>query len=108
MIRFKDGALLEYDRNSHVLTVSGVQKVVVEARAEILLKAESKVTVDTPDAEFTGNVTVQKKLTYLGGMAGSGGGDASAVIEGGVRVSGDINATGSIMDGGGNSNHHSH
>lgn len=108
-MRFDDGAEMEYDRASHQLTVKGgIQKVVVEVGVDILLKAESKVTFDTPEAEFTGNLTVQKKLTYLGGMAGSGGDGASAVIEGGIRVSGDINATGSIMDGGGNSSHHNH
>ena len=107
-IRFKDGALLEYDRNTHVLTVSGVQKVVVEASVEILLKADAKVTVDTPEAEFTGNLTVQKKLTYLGGMAGSGGSGAAASITGNLHVDGNIDATGTVMDAGGNSNHHSH
>ncbi|MBN3006394.1 phage baseplate assembly protein V [Chromobacterium alkanivorans] len=107
-IRFKDGALLEYDRSTHVLTVTGVQKVVVHADAEILLQAGAKVTVNTPEAEFTGNLTVQKKLTFLGGMMGSGGGGASAVISGKVEVDGDINASGSVMDAGGNSNHHSH
>lgn len=108
-IRFNDGALLEYDRGSHVLTVSGVQKVVVEATTEILLKAGTRVTIDAPDAETTGNLLVKGKLTYQGGMAGTGGsGGAAAVIAGNVQVDGGINATGSIMDGGGNSNHHSH
>lgn len=95
-IRFKDGALLEYDRNSHVLTVSGVQKVVVEASAEILLKADAKVTVDTPEAEFTGNLTVQKKLTYLGGMSGKGdAGGAGAEIDGGIKINtGDLEVQG--------------
>lgn len=107
-VRFKDGALLEYDRGTHVLTVTGVQKMVVQADAEILLQAGAKVTVDTPEAEFSGNLTVLKKLTFLGGMMGSGGGGASAVISGKVEVDGDINASGSVMDAGGNSNHHSH
>ncbi|VEA07527.1 baseplate protein [Salmonella enterica subsp. salamae] len=31
------------------------------------------VTVDAPLSTFTGDVTVMKKLTWLGGMAGSGG-----------------------------------
>ena len=40
-------------------------------------------------------------------MAGSGGGTAAA-ITGNVQVNGNIDATGTIMDAGGNSNHHSH
>ncbi|UTH73990.1 phage baseplate assembly protein V [Chromobacterium sp. IIBBL 290-4] len=108
LVRFKDGALLEYDRASHTLTVSGVQKVVMQASADILLQAGSKVTVDAPDAEFSGNVLVKGKLVGQGGMAVSGGAGSAAVISGDVRVDGDVSASGSIMDAGGNSNHHTH
>ncbi|OHX19496.1 phage baseplate assembly protein V [Chromobacterium sphagni] len=108
MVRFKDGALLEYDRASHVLTVSGVQKVVVEASATVLVQAGAKVTVDAPDTEFSGNVLVKGKLVGQGGMAVSGGAGSAAVISGNVQVDGDVNANGVIMDAGGNSNHHSH
>lgn len=104
-IRFADGAEIEYDRASHQATLSGgVQKVVVEVGVDILLKAGNKVTVDTPEAEFTGNLTVNKKLTYKGGMSGSGGGS----IKGNLDVDGNVEATGTIMDSGGNSNHHDH
>ncbi|AHI67851.1 phage baseplate assembly protein V [Burkholderia thailandensis] len=105
-VRFKDGATLEYDRATHVLACSGVARVVVEASAEIVLRAGEKVTVVAPQAEFSANVTVKGKLTYEGGMAGSGG--AGASIAGNVKVDGNIEATGSIIDAGGNSNHHSH
>ncbi|MDF0606621.1 phage baseplate assembly protein V [Neisseriaceae bacterium TC5R-5] len=107
-IRFKDGALLEYDRGSQVLTVSGVAKVLVAASADIVLKAGGKVIIDAPDTEATGNLLVNGKLTYKGGMAGSGGAGASAAITGNIAVEGNIKATGSVMDAGGNSNHHSH
>jgi phage baseplate assembly protein V len=113
--RFADDTELEYDRASHVLTIKGgIQQVIVEVGATILLRAGSKVTIDAPDTEATGNLLVQGKLTYQGGMAGSGGGGAAATISGGVQVTGDvqvdgnITASGSVMDGGGNSNHHSH
>lgn len=105
-MRFKDGALLEYDRGTHVLTVTGVQKVVLQADAEILLQAGAKVTVDTPEAEFSGNVLVKGKLVGQGGMAVSGG--DGATISGNMQVDGDVSASGSVMDAGGNSNHHSH
>ncbi|MCM3011385.1 phage baseplate assembly protein V, partial [Bacillus subtilis] len=108
-VRFDDGAEMEYDRASHQLTVKGgIQKVVVEVGADILLKAGAKVTVDVPETEVTGNLLVKGKLTYQGGMAGSGGGGAAAAITGNVQVTGNIDATGTIMDAGGNSNHHSH
>ena len=88
--------------------MTGVQKVVVQADAEILLQAGAKVTVSTPEAEFTGNVLVKGRLVGQGGMAVSGGGGAAAVISGKVEVEGDIHASGSVMDAGGNSNHHNH
>lgn len=113
--RFADNTELEYDRASHMLTIKGgIQKVIVEVGAEILLKAGTKVTIDTPDTEATGNLLVKGKLTYQGGMTGSGGEGAAATISGGVQVAGDVqvdgnvDASGSVIDGGGNSNHHSH
>ncbi|KVG24741.1 phage baseplate assembly protein V [Burkholderia ubonensis] len=106
IVRFKDGAILEYDRATHVLSCSGMQKVIVDSKAEIVLRAGDKVTVDTPETEFTRNVTVKGKLTYQGGMAGSGG--DGAVLTGNMRIDGNVDATGTVMDAGGNSNHHSH
>ncbi len=107
-VRFEDSAEVEYDRTSHQLTViGGIEHVVVEVGTDILLKAGTRVTLDVPEAEVTGNLLVKGKLTYQGGMAGSGGGTAAA-ITGNVQVEGNIDATGHIIDGGGNSNHHSH
>lgn len=67
-----------------------------------------EVTVDAPLSTFTGDVTVMKKLTWLGGMAGSGGSGNSAIITGNVNVLGNVSASGKLIDSGGNSNHHSH
>lgn len=67
-----------------------------------------EVTVDAPLSTFTGDVTVMKKLTWLGGMAGSGGSGNSAIITGNVNVLGNVSASGKLIDNGGNSNHHSH
>lgn len=103
--RFDDSAEFEYDRKTHTLTIKGgIEKIIIEVGAEILLKAGSKVTIDVPEAEFTGNLTVGKKLTYKGGMSGAGGGS----VTGNLAVDGDVTASGSIIDDGGNSNHHSH
>lgn len=71
------------------------------------VKATEKITLDTPLVHCTDALTVDGLLTYKGGLKGSGG-STTAVIEGNVRVEGNIDATGTIMDEGGNSNHHSH
>ena len=81
--------------------------VLIKSGTHVTVQAP-KVTVDSPDTTCTGNLLVKGQLTYQGGMAGSGGGGAAASITGNVQVEGNINASGSIMDGGGNSNHHSH
>ncbi|KWZ43737.1 baseplate protein [Burkholderia savannae] len=106
IVRFKDGAILEYDRATHVLSCIGMREVLVNAEAVVVVRAGAKVSVDAPESEFSGNVTVKGKLTYQGGMAGTGG--AGAVLTGNLKISGNVDATGSIMDAGGNSNHHSH
>ncbi|WP_296663515.1 phage baseplate assembly protein V [Paraburkholderia sp.] len=107
VIRFKDGALLEYDRATHVLRISGMQRVEMEAGVEVVVRAP-KALFDVADTRFTGSVTIDGQLAYKGGMSGSGGDGATAVIKGRVRVDGDIEASGKVMDAGGNSNHHRH
>ena len=74
MVRFRDGAEIAYDRESHTLTVrGGVQRIVIEAADEIVLRS-AKLVIDAPKAVFTG----------------------------------DVEAAGTVMDAGGNSNHHIH
>lgn len=105
--RFADGTTLDYDRKAHQLTVNCVGGITVVAAGQVLVQAPS-VTLDTPSTTCTGDVLVQGKLTYQGGMAGSGGGGSAATIQGNVQVDGNVDASGTVMDGGGNSNHHSH
>lgn len=57
------------------------------AQGDVLIKSGSHVTVQAPSA------TVQADDTH---------------VTGNLTVDGNINASGTIMDGGGNSNHHSH
>ncbi|EPZ9322167.1 phage baseplate assembly protein V [Salmonella enterica subsp. enterica] len=80
----------------------------IDAIAEKVTVKATTVTVDAPQSVFTGNVIVQKKLTWNGGMEGKGGTGDSAVITGNVRVRGNVDVSGSVLDGSGNSNHHSH
>lgn len=111
--KFADGTTLDYDRKAHQLTVNCVGGITVVAAGSVLVQAPS-VTLDTPITTCTGDALIKGKLTYQGGMAGSGGSGAAATIQGNVQVEGNVgvdgnvNASGSVMDGGGNSNHHSH
>ena len=117
-IQFGDGAKIEYDRAEHRLTIiGGVQEVLVETGATITLRAASKVTIDVPEAEFTGNLLVGGSLTYMQGMAGYGsipGASAGAVLNGNVaikgnaRIDGNIDVGGDATVAGTNPNHHAH
>lgn len=50
--------------------------------------ATPQYTVDSPATEFTGAVTVQKLLTFNGGMAGKAGAGGSNSVQGGLAFAG--------------------
>ena len=86
---YKDGAVAEYDRAQHHWRLSvpegghirfEIGGTVLELTAEGVTLTTAKLVVDAPDSTFTGN----------------------------IKSSGNINAAGSVIDGGGNTNHHSH
>lgn len=56
---FPDGAHILYNHVQSVLTVSGIKTATIQA--------SSSCKVDCPDAEFTGNLIVRKKLIVEGG-----------------------------------------
>ena len=89
---FFDGGLFEYDRSSGTLTIVTTGPVNVTAEGPVMVKAP-KVTIDAPETICTGNLLVKGKLTYKGGMAGSGGGGTAAVIDGNVQVNGDLTSS---------------
>lgn len=79
LVRFSDGTQVAYDRAASKLQVLFVGVVDIEAAAVVTLKAPA-VALDTP-------------LT---------------TIKGDLQVDGNVNAGGTVMDAGGNSNHHTH
>lgn len=84
VVKFPDGAIINYNHSSGQMT----------------LKAVSKLTIDAPDTLITGNVVIKKMttsqglLTYTSGMSGSGGGG------GGTTIKGDINHEGTLTNNG--------
>ncbi|MEO1750731.1 phage baseplate assembly protein V [Thiofaba sp. EF100] len=100
--RFADGGMAEYDRASGKLTVVATGPVEVTAGGQVTVHAPS-VTLDAPHVTCTGKLTVAQSIAVQGA-----GGGTSTVISGNVTVDGSIQASGSIMDAGGNSNHHTH
>lgn len=107
-VHFSDGAAFEYDRKLHQLTINGgIEKIVievkestsltspqVEVKAQQVLVTSESVSVESVNiAAKATNITVEAPLSNFIGN---------------INVLGNITASGVIMDGGGNSNHHSH
>ena len=85
MKKFSNGTIIKHDRNSGNVEVSAV--------GEVLIKSPSKVTIDCPATETTGDRMVKGALTYMKGMTGYGGGGATAMINGSLETKGgDIKA----------------
>ena len=106
--KFSDGAEFSYNREKHTLTIrGGIEYMVIECSADVMVKTQ-KAKIDAQQTEVTGDLLVRGKLTYEGGMAGSGGEGAAATIQGNVEIEGNAHSTGSMLSDGDNSNHHSH
>jgi phage baseplate assembly protein V len=92
-VRFSDGTTVTYDRAEHVMSLVCVgqtslvcdKNLDVQCGMPVTIKAPV-VTLDSPDVKATGNVSVG----------------------GNLEVTGNINAGGTVMDAGGDSNHHTH
>jgi phage baseplate assembly protein V len=101
---YPDGTRVDYDHGGGVLTVDCVGDVIVKGArtltvdhdGDVLVKTPTRVTVDAPESTFKGKLTVEGKLTYLSGLAGStSGSGAAATIQGGIEIeNGDLTADG--------------
>lgn len=86
-VRYSDGTVSTYDQAAGVMTLDCVGSMVLKCGAGVTVDAGGDVMVKAP------SVTV----------------DAPQVtVNGDLQVNGNIDATGTIMDGGGNSSNHVH
>lgn len=97
MIDFPDGARIFYNHATGALSASGLKTANVEG--------SGSATVDFPKAKFTGDVhvggtlTVEKLLTYNGGMSGQGGEGGKTVIKGDItHEDGKLSSNGVVVD----------
>ncbi|MDK4624577.1 phage baseplate assembly protein V [Kingella kingae] len=90
VIIFPDGARFEYNHAASSLHISGIQTATVQA--------SQAITFDTPQATFTGKLTVENLLTYLSGMAGSNGTGGSTTISGDLQhIGGALSSNGVVL-----------
>lgn len=98
-IKFADGAACTYNHNNGMMTINGVQDVVIQASNQIILQ--------TPEVICTDQMIVQGLLTYKAGLSGSGGG-AGTSITGPINHQGDLTNSGSVSSNGINLSTHIH
>lgn len=112
LIQWDDGTLVRYDSAAKKMDVVSVGDVAVQATGDITAQAAGAV-------EITGGPLVRIAAGNVQIVASQGGSGAAEMtgsfrltgdfeITGNVTVNGDVTASGSIMDGAGNSNHHTH
>lgn len=85
VITFKDGTKIEYD--------TAASKLTIDCAGEVIVKASIKVTIDTPDAQFTGDITVQGGLNATGDIETSGAINATGEVHSDSQVSAGAGAT---------------
>lgn len=94
--RHPDGAVIEYDHAAHALTAT------LPGGGTATLIATGSVTIDSPQVTMTGHCLVKGSLIYQGGMRGSGtaaGANGAAEIQGTLRTTGDVIASGVSLTG---------
>lgn len=106
IISFEDGTVLKYDSAAHALTIDATKDVTINAAGAATVAATGPVTVTSEDT-----ATIEAPAVAITGRGGASGQAAMVgdfTLTGSLTVQGNINATGSVMDGGGNTNHHTH
>ncbi|WP_197419566.1 phage baseplate assembly protein V [Burkholderia sp. TSV86] len=90
MVQFADGSTVRYDSASHALTVNvvGDGSVVVNCQVATV-RAAASVTLDTPQTNVTGNLSVKGSMN----VQGEGAGGAVSTFAGSIKInSGDVQA----------------
>lgn len=106
---YPDGSTVDYNSatNTLTVTVAGDAKVIINCKEAVVntdtaaINASESVTLNTPDTNVKGKLTVDGLFTYKAGLVGSGGAGATASIVGNISLNGNMTATGAITDGNG-------
>jgi len=96
-IEFSNGAFVEHDRKTGNMRINTPGDIKIEAAKTIKINSAIQVRIVAPDLIL--------KAQDGGAFASMEG---NFVLKGNLEVEGNIHATGSIIDEGGNTNHHSH
>lgn len=110
--KFSDGTEVEYDRESHQLTAIIKGSAAIEADLDVTIKSKQSLIL-----EGATSIILRTPSLLIQGLLGK----ACAALmtatlklkglleqEGSHQLTGDVNAGGSVLDNGSNTNHHSH
>ncbi|APC18539.1 baseplate assembly protein [Pseudomonas frederiksbergensis] len=86
-VRFKDGTVITYDQVASVMSLDCVGATLLKCAQNLTVESGEPVVVKAPSAVLD---------------------IPQVTLNGDLQVNGNIGATGSIIDVGGNSNHHTH
>lgn len=106
VIEFNDGARVAYDSAAHKLTATTPGDIDARADGNVSVTAGQSVTIEGGPLVKIAAANVQ--IVASQGGAGAAQMQGSFALVGDLSVNGDITATGTIIDAGGNSNHHNH
>lgn len=84
-VTFSDGTKIIYDRAASLLEVSCVGDVIIKC-VNATVQASTKVTVDAPDSEVTGNLKVNGNLDVDGDSSSQGSISAQGAIQSQTEV----------------------
>lgn len=137
-LEFEDGTSIGYDRKAHKLHLKVSSKgtidiecegnISIQTNKDLNLNATQKITLTAPEIALNtaaltcsdpdaptgiGSAVLRSNLDIQGQNFKLNGLNASITtlqtsLNGSLNVAGNVSATGSIMDAGGNSNHHVH
>ena len=100
-VEFSDGTKVIYDRQAHTLLIDTVGNITVKTTADVVVecvnatvKASTKVLIDTPNAQFTGNVKIDGTCEIVGNVTARSNVNVSVNVnvQGGVTAGSDVRA----------------
>lgn len=101
----KQGTFFLTDKKGNkFLLESQKDKFTINALKEVEVTAGKLIKLKAPDIELEGNVKIKGNVSTIGNTMTQG----NVTLNGNQQVNGNISASGSVIDGGGNTNHHSH
>jgi phage baseplate assembly protein V len=86
VVKFKDGTTVTYDTDASTLVIECVGDVTIQC-VNATIEASEKVTIDTPTAEFTGDIEVTGGINANGDIETSGGINATGEVHSDLQVS---------------------